>query len=430
MRRLTATICALLVWPASALAVQRFPAPDFKSGYEMPQTVVPPAEAPWWNWLDVSLLAAALLITAWMAFKARSRRGVFWVMVLSLAYFGFVREGCVCAVGSIQNVAYSAGGNGYTLPLTVALIFMLPLLAALFFGRVFCAGVCPLGAIQDVVLWKPIHLPPWLEHGLGLFAYVYLGLGVMYAAVGSDFVICRYDPFVSFFRFSGAAHIIFIGAVMLAACMFVGRIYCRFICPYSVLLRLLSPFSKQRVSITPEECVDCRLCEQSCPFGAIRYPTPREPVGRRGSDRRRLGIALAAVPLLAGLFAAVGYASSGVFARADFTVRLAERIYEDERKPPEKLSDEAQAFRNTGEPVEALYARAAAIQKRFAVGATLFGAWMGVVVGLKLVSLVMRRRAFGYTADPSNCLACARCYDSCPIEIEHRQRRQLEVITA
>ena len=36
---------------------------------------------------------------------------------------------------------------------------MLPLAVALFFGRVFCAGVCPLGAIQELMTLKPIEVP-------------------------------------------------------------------------------------------------------------------------------------------------------------------------------------------------------------------------------------------------------------------------------
>src|SRR5215510_15844713 len=31
----------------------------------------------------------------------------------------------------------------------------------------FCAGVCPHGALQDLLLIKPLKVPAWLQHALG-----------------------------------------------------------------------------------------------------------------------------------------------------------------------------------------------------------------------------------------------------------------------
>jgi len=90
------------------------------------------------------------------------------------------------------------------LPWLVVGIFALPLVFALFFGRVFCGSVCPLGAVQDVVLVRPLRLPMWLEHALRLLAVGYLALAVLLAATGSIYLICAYDPFVSFFRMGAA----------------------------------------------------------------------------------------------------------------------------------------------------------------------------------------------------------------------------------
>ncbi len=49
------------------------------------------------------------------------------------------------------------------------------------------------------MLIRPVAVPGWLESGLRLFAYAYLGAAVLFAATGSAFIICRYDPFVGFF---------------------------------------------------------------------------------------------------------------------------------------------------------------------------------------------------------------------------------------
>ncbi len=437
MRRSFVFLFVLLASPLAALAEdegQFFPAPEFRSGHQMPQLVTSPSHWAGWPYVDTAILAACLGIASYLVYYRRTRRGVFVLMVFALVYFGFFRNGCICPIGSIQNVALAAGPNGYALPITVALFFILPLIFALFFGRVFCSSVCPLGAIQDVVLWKPVTVPSWLEHALGLFAYVYLGLAVMLAYLNSDFVICRYDPFVGFFRLNGPRHMLIIGGIILLISMFVGRTYCRFICPYSVLLKFLSPFSRRRVTITPDECVDCRLCETSCPFGAIRHPTPSQPPRRNRAGRRQLAAAVIALPLLVALFAAIGYYSGPLLSRNDFTVRLAERIWIEENgkidPARDGVSNESVAFREKSGSVPELYQVGRDVRNRFAVGATAFGAFIGAVIGWKLVGLLIRRRRTGYTADPAWCVACARCYTSCPVELEHKQKAQAELVTA
>ena len=92
-----------------------------------------------------------------------------------VALFCFLREGCVCPIGSTQNIVLSIFDKDYAVPLVVLAFFLLPLLFTLFFGRTFCAGVCPLGAIQDLVLLRPAKVPRWAESALRLIAYVYLG---------------------------------------------------------------------------------------------------------------------------------------------------------------------------------------------------------------------------------------------------------------
>ncbi|HUS48044.1 MAG TPA: 4Fe-4S binding protein [Phycisphaerae bacterium] len=460
-----AVIFAVVALLATAAAAQRRDPPTFETDYTPPPTFARPEPRPWstaMEYVDFAVLAAALGLGALFVLKLRSRAGVAAVMVFSLLYFGFYRMGCLCPIGSIQNVAEAASGeirvqldgdkivaacsdikpapgqlagkmtewefrtrlpkamaasaraefrkrlgslecksitdsdgafsltlrrNSWNravlgelaavelpkltpnagavkigdiwrhetrmgaLPWLVVGIFALPLVFALFFGRVFCGSVCPLGAVQDVVLVRPLRLPMWLEHALRLLAVGYLALAVLLAATGSIYLICAYDPFVSFFRIiplgkflrwgqqwatikadagevfsniTGRWELLALPVSFLVIAMFVGRPYCRFLCPYGLLLRPLSRLSWRHASITPDECVQCRLCEQACPYNAIDTPTPAHRPSRW--DRKRLAVVLAAAPVLIALGAWGGWALGEPLARAHLKIRLADRL--------------------------------------------------------------------------------------------------------
>jgi NosR/NirI family transcriptional regulator, nitrous oxide reductase regulator len=398
---------------------ERFPPPDFESGYQFPQTTAPAAQHNWFEYLDVGVLLLALIAVSYQVFRKRSRKGVFLLMVFSLVYFGFWRKGCICSIGAIGNVVLTIFDTQYAIPLVALLFFMLPLIFSLFYGRVFCAGVCPLGALQDLVLMRPVAVPRWLESALRLLAYAYLGAAILFAATGSAFVICRYDPFVAFFRLNGNANMVIVGICLLVIGVFVGRPYCRFLCPYGVLLRQFSRLSKRHVTITPDECINCRLCEQACPFGSIQGPTESWPGREYAWGRKRLVLLLVLLPILVGSGSVLGYLARPMLARVHNTVRLAERLALEEAGQVEGTTDETDAFRGSGKTIDTLYAEASMLRNQFGVGGGALGAFLGLVIGLKLIGVSVFRSRSEFEIDQANCVACARCYRSCPMD---RQR--------
>jgi polyferredoxin len=241
-------------------------------GYVTPDVQKPRPREYWLEVLDVVLLAFAMGIAVWLVVSRRSRQWALALTIACLGYFGFYREGCICPIGSIQNVALSLADPTYKIPIVVTAVFFMPLVVALFFGRAFCGGVCPLGAMQELVVLKPVQVPRKLDDALGLLKYVYLGLAILLAvqpAIARDFVICRFDPFVGFFRREGFAHMMFIGAGFLVLGTVVGRPYCRYLCPYGGLLSWCSRLAKRGVTISPAKELDCGLCANACPYGAI-----------------------------------------------------------------------------------------------------------------------------------------------------------------
>lgn len=398
------------------LAIQRFPKPEFESGYMQPPTSMPFPRAEILAWMDVAVLILALTFISWMVLKKRSRKGVFWISIFSLAYFGFYREGCVCSIGSIQNMALALFDVSYTIPATIVLFFLLPLVYTLFFGRTFCAGVCPFGAMQDLVALSPQRLSSKLNAILGLIPYFYLGLTLLYATTGTDFLICRYDPFVGIFRFNASLGMFVFAAILLLSGVFIARPYCRFLCPYGVLLNWVSRFSKKHLTITPSNCIQCRLCENSCPYDAIDFPvTGALPESKKERSRRLMLISL----LIPGFMFLGGFLGGQIHERlatVNSKVRLALIVSDPQQFNALPESYEIKAFKSSGKTPEQLYAEVIPLLRQFKLGGWILGAFMGLSISLMITSRLRVTHRSDYIPNKGTCFSCTRCVDYCPIK--------------
>jgi NosR/NirI family transcriptional regulator, nitrous oxide reductase regulator len=409
---ISSTITALVL-PAVARAQQRFPRPDFETDYLIPTLLTPEPRRGWLEYADVLVLLIVLSLVTWLVLKKRSRKGVLYISVFSLAYFGFYRSGCICPIGAIQNVALALADPAYAISLTALAFFMVPLLFALFAGRVFCGGACPLGVIQDLVIIKPIELPLGLRKALGLLPVLYLGLSVLYAVTRSAFIICQYDPFVGIFRMDAPFHMLVLGGSFLAVGMFVGRPYCRFLCPYGVLLNWTSSVSKKHLTITPAACIDCKLCERSCPMDAINRPVADPPT--REKDVRRFVLSVVAIPLLMLAGGLIVSQAHLYLSRGNRTVNLAELLiaYPELRNDPDHI--DVQTFLASGKTMDMLAEEATAVRQQFYRGGWVLGAFFGLVFGIMFAKKTMYRQRADYEPDKGNCLSCGRCMEYCPV---------------
>ncbi|HEX7900795.1 MAG TPA: 4Fe-4S binding protein [Planctomycetota bacterium] len=410
-----AAFLLLPLTPAFAQSADRFPRPEFQKAYKEPKLQKPAPRSVFMEYFDVVVLVGMLGAATYYSLKVVSRKAIFILSVVAVLYFGFYREGCVCPIGSIQNVAQGLGSTGYAVPGMVMLLFLLPLIFSLFVGRVFCASVCPLGAAQEMVIIKPINVPKGVKHFLGILPYVYLGTAVVLAYTGADYIICRWDPFIGFFRMGANFNMFIWGGLVLAIGTVVARPYCRFLCPYSVLLKWTSFLSKWHLKTTPTECIQCRLCESSCPFDHLHKPTLEKDPEPRSAQMKRVGLLLAAMPVLLGAGIGVGHLAHVSLARFHPTVRLAERVAAEKQGLVEGTTEESAAFYESPLALETLLKTGDDLRGRIKTGSMVLGAWIGLVVAGKLLHLSVRRKRTDYEPDRGDCYSCARCSDACSV---------------
>lgn len=394
-------------------AQQRFPRPDFETDYQAPSLEIPEPRQGFMEFIDVFILFIVLSLATWFVLKLRSRKYVLYLSVFTLIYFGFYRNGCICSIGAIQNVTLSLFDPTYAISLTALAFFMLPLLFALFAGRVFCGGACPLGAIQDLIILKPISLPVGVRKALGLIPYIYLGLSILFAATQTDFIICRYDPFVGIFRMDATFNMLVLGGSFLIVGMFVGRPYCRFLCPYGVLLNWMSSVSKKHLTITPSECIDCKLCEHSCPMDAINEPVA-DPVSKK-KDINRLVISVILIPVWMIIGGYIVSKSHVYLSKANRTVNLAELLITNPELKNDPDHIDIQTFLTSGKTMEDLVEEASIIREQFYYGGWILGGFLGLSFGLIFSRKTIYRNRKDYEPDKGNCVSCARCMDYCPV---------------
>ncbi|MGM0474468.1 MAG: 4Fe-4S binding protein [Bacteroidota bacterium] len=407
------------------LAQQRFPEPEFATEYEQPSPTTPEPRSVGMEYFDVIVLVVVLALASWLAIRKRSRRGILWLSVFSLIYFGFYRNGCICPIGAVQNVALSIFDPAYAISISVLAFFLLPLFFALFFGRAFCGGACPLGAIQDLVVIKPVSVPSWVRKTLGFVPVLYLGLAVLFAATGSDFIICRYDPFIGIFRMDGKFLMIFLGISFLLLGMFFARPYCRVFCPYGLILSWMSRFSKRHLSITPAECIKCKLCKDSCPFDAIEYPTGEEHRAPETSRKnlKKLVLYIALIPVLTVLGGWIGYKSHVFLSRVHPDVYLAELMISRPELREDVDNIDVQTFLESGKSFDQLVEEASVIRGKFRTGGWILGGFIGLSLGVFLMNQVVFRKREDYEPHRGNCFSCGRCMEYCPVE-----KRETEAI--
>lgn len=248
------------------------------------------------EWIDLGVLTALLSIGTWMVLRHVRSRWLLLLLFISLLYLGFWRGGCICPIGASSDTCHALF-HPERIGRVTLLLFLTPLVFALLAGRVFCGGVCPLGAIQHLISRRtqPVKLPAWLDRLLMVGPIVVLATIAWNSVRGPSFLICRLDPFVTAFLFGkatlhdlaarvgmgdsipvesaiplagdAAAWAFLCGVLVL--CVVVSLPFCRYVCPFGAILGLISLVAFRRRTLDPSQCGNCGRCERVCPTQAI-----------------------------------------------------------------------------------------------------------------------------------------------------------------
>ena len=189
----------------------------------------------------------------------------------------------------------------------ISLAFLFILLLTLLFGRVYCSTLCPMGTLQDVVIYLSRKLKPgksifkfgkpknWLRYSILVLVILSLATGTIvlvnitdpYSMFGKmvhnlvlpplvfgNNVAAKALSFINVYLFFPvkwvSVNILALGLslswliLVLAMSVRKGRLYCNTVCPLGTLLGLVSKVSLFRIRLDKSLCNSCGKCSAVC----------------------------------------------------------------------------------------------------------------------------------------------------------------------
>lgn len=188
-----------------------------------------------------------------------------------------------CPLGSLQG-AFSADRS------TLYYVGGILLLYCILFGRFICGWLCPFGLIQELLykIKTPKVRKGPITRILSFLKYVILVFFVLIVPITYAFRDTALPAFCKYICPAGtieggiallsnkvnASQLSILGPIftwkfllmvsVLVACIFIFRLFCRFLCPLGALYGLFNKISVFGVKVDNSKCTHCNLCVDRC----------------------------------------------------------------------------------------------------------------------------------------------------------------------
>ncbi len=168
------------------------------------------------------------------------------------------------------------------------------IIATILFGRIYCATVCPVGTLQDIVIWsrrklnsnftfrfeesKKIRYPILLAYivslimGAFVVAFVVEPWNIMRnaaSAVRPADVAETWQSVGISVTIGAIVGMISLVAILIWACKY-GKGFCTSVCPVGTALGCLHSQTLMHIAIDPDKCISCMKCEDVCSSKCIK----------------------------------------------------------------------------------------------------------------------------------------------------------------
>lgn len=183
----------------------------------------------------VFLLALSILIQ--VSGKLKWLR--LYILIFSILYFGFFWSK-ICPIATFQSIFLQK--EAVVLQLPLFLIFLLPVITTLLFGRVFCRFLCPLGGFQELIFRilgrKSIKIPKKLFY----LPYIILLILILGTITTSSLFFCRFEPWGQILGCKTNLFSIILLFITLFASLLIFRPFCHLFCPLGAIFQFLERF--------------------------------------------------------------------------------------------------------------------------------------------------------------------------------------------